>query len=339
MTDVPAELQAWAKYQLGEALADGPDRDYKEAMKHHLQAIAIAAPLADERRFEVRRLAKQVLVDAHLAVARDIALGDFQRKEEVAPKWINRAEALIGNVVSQEQGDPALPLRALRMTLAVSAELNAAIDPEQPAERAINLARQLIAADQDELNQSRLQWELGQTLFEAMRVARLQLKHEVALAHANNAIVLFEQSAPKRQSTPAQKELIGRLYFLVGTIHAVQLQDHAEAVAWYEKAEPILRDALPNAPHAEAGLHGERFVSMGVSHWETGHHDKALQLTEHGLTILQKGVKDGYVKADALAVPYGNLAAMYAQVGNAEQSKKFAAMASKLESPLHGRPQ
>ena len=50
----------------------------------------LAVPLADERRFAIRRLAKQVLIDAHLAIALDVVKGDFQKKEEVVPKWIDR---------------------------------------------------------------------------------------------------------------------------------------------------------------------------------------------------------------------------------------------------------
>jgi hypothetical protein len=35
----------------------------------------------------------------------------------------------------------------------------------------------------------------------------------------------------------------------------------------------------------------------------------------------------------ALAVPYGNLAAMHGKLGNQEHSRKFAELAAKLEQP------
>jgi tetratricopeptide (TPR) repeat protein len=336
MENLPAQLQAQAECQMGDLLLHRAQPKYKQAMEHHLEAIRLAAPLADERPFAVRRLAKQVLIDAHLAVAEDIVRGNFRRKEEVGPKWVDRARALVEDMIVQEQGDPALRLRVLRTQLAVSAELETAADLDVPAEEAIALGRDLIAAESDSLGQSRIQWELGLVLFEAMRVARLQRDHEAALSYANNAIVQFEQSAPKRQSTPSQKHLIGRLYFLIGTIHAVQIEDHQEAIAWYSKAESILRDA--GESEADASVHGERFVSMGVSHWECGAHQKALELTEYGLEIIQLAVKDGSVTSQSLAVPLGNLAAMHSHVGNSEQAEKYASMAARLERPTRGQP-
>ena len=200
LESLPAELHAYAECQMGDLLAEPTQGNYKQAMEHHLEAIRLAAPLADERRFAVRRLAKQVLIDAHLATAQDIAYGDFRRKQEVGPKWVDRARALVEDMIAQEQGDPVLRLRVLRVQLAVSVELGGNIDLEGPAEEAITLGRDLIAADQDSLGQSRIQWELGHALFEAMRVARLQRDHESALSHANNAIVSFEQSARQNDS-------------------------------------------------------------------------------------------------------------------------------------------
>lgn len=328
-----AELQARAECQMGDLIANGPKPAYKEAMQHHLAAIRIAAPMADESRFAIRRAAKRVLVDAHLAVALDIARGDFRNKTQVTAKWLERSHALVDDLIAEEQGDPVVRLWAMRTELLASAKLNGALEAAEPTERAIELGRELVAAEDDELNQSRVQWELGLVLFEAMRVARIQKNHELALRHGDNAIVLFEQSAPKRQSTPAQKFTVARLYFLIGTIHAVQKSDHKEAVAWYDKAEPLLKVALPEWAQADAGLHGERFVSMGVSYWETGDHERAIEVTEYGLEVMRQAEKDNKIQSESLAVPYGNLAAMHRHVGNAAKAKEYAQLASNLEPP------
>ena len=97
-----------------------------------------------------------------------------------------------------------------------------------------------------------------------------------------------------------------------------------------------MRDATQ--AEADAGVQGERFVSMGVSHWETGAHEKALELTEYGLEIIQQAVKNGSVSSQSLAVPFGNLAAMHSHVGNLDQAQKYATLAARLGSPSENRP-
>ena len=72
--DLTPALQALAELQMGNLIAEGPTPRFKKAMQHHLRAIDLAAPLANDRRFVPRRLAKQVLIDAHLAVARNISI-------------------------------------------------------------------------------------------------------------------------------------------------------------------------------------------------------------------------------------------------------------------------
>ncbi len=329
--DLSAEARAYAKNLLGTLIATGPSHQHREAMKHHLEAIQLAAALADERRFAVRRAAKEILIDAHQAVAVEISQGEFEKKEEVVPKWIERAGALAEETIAQEQGDPLHRLQVLRTQLAESAELDGTIDAHIAAENARQLADEMLEAQPDTLRKSSIQWELGRIMFEAMRVARLRGDAETALKYADSAITLFEQSAQQRQSTPEQKHLIASLYFLIGAIHAVHQQDHREAVVWYAKAEPLLRTPPPPSLLGQPDVHGERFVSMGVSFWEVGQHQKAITLTQEGLDILQRGVEDRRIGSPTLAIPYGNLAAMHRQLGNISQADKFASLAARLD--------
>jgi tetratricopeptide (TPR) repeat protein len=96
---LPPSLRSLGELQMGNLIANGPMPRFKEAMQHHLKAIDLAAPLANDRRFMSRRLAKRVLIDAHLAVARDISRGKYQRQKQVAPKWLSRARALVEELV------------------------------------------------------------------------------------------------------------------------------------------------------------------------------------------------------------------------------------------------
>ena len=72
------------------------------------------------------------------------------------------------------------------------------------------------------------------------------------------------------------------------------------------KPNRCCRVKSPSGVLADPGTHGEMFVSMGVSYWDTGNHQLAIQLTEQGTDVLQRSVVDGTLKPESLAIPYGN---------------------------------
>ena len=71
---------------------------------------------------------------------------------------------------------------------------------------------------------------------------------------------------------------------------------------------------------------------MGVSHWEIGNKDKAIELTKRGLKSVQAAVSEGTSTSASLAIAYSNLATMHRQIGKDAEAKKFASLAAKLES-------
>jgi hypothetical protein len=73
------------------------------------------------------------------------------------------------------------------------------------------------------------------------------------------------------------------------------------------------------------------FVSMAVSYWQQTDKQEAMRLTEQGVKLLESAVEEKLVEKTALAVPYGNLASMHEEIGNAQQASSFAALAAKLE--------
>jgi len=336
---LPAEVQARAACQLGDLIALNAAADYQQAMQHHLRAIELAVPLANAEGFAVRRAAKRVLVDAHLAVAYDIAAGHFQRKHEVVPRWLKRASELVDELITRDSGDETLRLDVYRQTLVCFAAFKSSLDPSVATEEALKEGRRLIAQVADPLYQYHVQWTLAEALFHAMRIERARGDFDVAMRYANNAIALAEAEAEGRQYTPQQEFLLGQLYFLVGSLHAVYENDHHEAVRWFDKSTPLLNRPLPISPLAEQGLHGETFVSMGVSYWETGARAKAIRLTQEGVQIMREAVQSGQLEEQAMAVPYGNLATMHRQMGNEQTAHEFAEMAARLEGGRQTSPQ
>ena len=332
MDGVHPVIKADAELLVGNIYSTKAPGRFKQAMNHHLAAIELGSQMVNDARFEVRRKAKEILVDTHLAVARDISLGEYDRQDQVVPKWLSRASAIVDEYVSRDDGDPSLRLKVYRQMLATAADLRAEGDPGSLIRKMSELGRKLVSDATDPQNQGRLEWMLGTGLAEAVRLQRLRGEQADAMQLADDALVLFQQSAKRRQSTPEQRHIVGRLYFHVGSLHAVHRKDHDEAVSWYRKAEPLLDDETPPALLADAGTYGEMFVSMGVSYWQTGQRNTAIDLTEMGTDILQRAVVDGVLDPTALAIPYSNLATMHQKTGNETDAQAFAELASSIKS-------
>lgn len=328
--DLPQILRAGGEALHGDLSADGSDANFKDAMDHHLRAIELAAPLANERDFAVRRMAKEILIRSHVAIARDISLGDFQSQETVIPKWLSRARALVDEYVKRDQGDAALYLNVDRQELATAADTRSTKNPVKVIDNMMSRGKKLVDANVDVRGKSRVQWKMGAGLAEAVRLERIRGNEEIALEIADEALDLLQASAKTRQSTPEQRYLVGRLYFHIGSMHAVQKQDHEEAIGWYRKAEPLLAGEVPPGVLADPGTHGEMFVSMGVSYWQLENSRRAIALTEQGTDILQRAVVQGALQPESLAIPYGNLATMHKNSGNRADAEAFAELAASL---------
>ena len=125
--------------------------------------------------------------------------------------------------------------------------------------------------------------------------------------------------------------MAGQLYFLVGSLYAIDQEDHEEAVRWFGKAQPLF-DQQGLEHLVDDDSFGDLFVSMGVSYWETGAKGVAVQLTQAGAELMQSAVQTGSLDLAALSVPYGNLTVMYTELGDQQQAKHYAAMLAKVEN-------
>jgi hypothetical protein len=110
-------------------------------------------------------------------------------------------------------------------------------------------------------------------------------------------------------------------------------KDHKQALAYYHPAVKLLEVPVPSSRFADPGRHGEMFVSIGVSYWETGEQEEAVRLTRQGVKMMERAVEEGLLVKSALAIPYDNLSHMYAELGDSERATKFAEMANKFQRP------
>lgn len=325
-------LKAQALCLLGDLASGGPKPDWKQALDYYAEAIKTAEPLVSSPHPAVRLAAKNTLLDAHLGAAYTIAWGLFRQKEVAVPKWLERASAFAEEIIANEGGTEAYRFHVACRALSAYVGLQGKLDPTAWAEKALQTGQQILPTAEDPQLKDQIAWKLGTALYDALQVYQFRGESTKARQYGELVRQTLEQCSPQRQQSFAYNYLLGRVYFRLGAIHAVGRQDHQTAVGWYEKAVPLLSLPVPEEGFPELARHGETFVSMGVSYWEVGQRDRALDLTQRGLALMEQAVRSGLADRSILAVPYGNLAVMHQALGHSAEARQFAEMAAQTKS-------
>lgn len=328
------QARAWCRH--GDLSAGGPQPDYNEAIDAHTRAVRLAEPLVNEKNLSLRRGAKQMLVEAHLAIAQDIAWGQWKDKEATAERWLKKAEsiALAAKESGDLGGDILLDVYIAAATASVGTQGKGS--PLVWAEGIKRTADELSAECEDPLRRRQIQFDAGLGLYDALQALHAQGDIDNALKYGNLAVEWIQQGRVGREETPSDAYRFGRLYFRIGSLYAVKRDDHAKAVEWFARAAPLLERPLSDGAAADRGRQGETLVSMGISYWAVGNRERALQLTSVGASYMQQAVKDGTLSGSAMGVAYSNLATMHKQLGDETTSKKFVEMATRVEAPADG---
>ncbi|MBN1908491.1 MAG: hypothetical protein JW818_02020 [Pirellulales bacterium] len=321
-------VQARAECLLGDLIADSPDPDWAEAVRYHMAAVKTANPLAMDRHPAIRLAAKEVLIDAHLGAANDIAWGRWAEKEKAVAKWTERASAFAEELIANDGGNDEHRFRVATRALAAYVGVGGKLDPSDWTDKAVQVGNRLIEQTKDPLHKQQLQWELGMALFNAVQLHQIRKEHDLAMRFGQQTIEYLEAARQSAQPDRARDYLLGRLYFRLGAIRALAEKNHNAAISWFDKAVDLLKDPPPSPSPGEIGRHGETFVSMAVSYWETGQRDKALELTVTGLDLMKQAVESGTMAKSALTVPYENLAAMQRQLGKDDTARTFERLAA-----------
>jgi tetratricopeptide (TPR) repeat protein len=207
------------------------------------------------------------------------------------------------------------------------------------ARMALQTGKPLVSVASDSWTKLLLQWQLGVALSDGLAADELRGAVSHALPNTSLTITYMETGAKARRETPADAFRLGWLYYRMGSLHAVQRNDHKTAIAWYEKAFPLLDRPIPATLRNQQGRYGEWLVSMGISYWEEGTHEFALQLTDAGLQHVQEAVNRKLTDEKSLIIPYSNLAFMHDAMGHKSEAQNFLQLAAKYEpvqqSPKH----
>jgi tetratricopeptide (TPR) repeat protein len=326
--------KAQALYQMARLASLGDAEIASKAIPFHARAIEIADKLATSASGKERRAAKRLLIDAHLAMAEEIARQAFNEKLQCLSLWVGRASGLAEEFISNDGGSVELRLVIAQRALGALASFRPTLDPTPWVAEAEEAAQTLLEQSDDELWQARVKWELGIAYFNALRVEHVRRETAAALKYGQQAVDNLADGAATRQAVHSSEQLAGQLYFQMGAVYAVHQLDHKKAAQWYDKADDLLTGPRPVSDLYSPRREGEMLVSMGVTYWQLGEQARALQLTQSGVNLVELAVEDGILAKTALAVPYGNLATMYKQAGETTNAAKYAELARNVAVPV-----
>ncbi len=316
-------LKVRAVCLLGDLASSGPQPDYKRAMQHHSQAVKMAEALTRDPHPAIRQPAKEVLVDAHLGAAQDIAWGVWNNKEVAVAAWLKRASEFAEDLIEHEGGSVEFRFRVATRALAACVGLQGKLDPTPWAEQVARIGEELARIAVSPAQKLQRQRESGLALYDAVQAFQMRNDREAADKFGKRAAEFFEATRPGKDR-PADLYLLGRLYFRLGAVRASGESNHQAALEWFDKAASTLQQAAPYVASTERGRLGETFVSMGVSYWEANQRDKAVEITRQGVEIMEKAVQDGSLAKSSLDIAYSNLATMHRQLGQNDLARRYA---------------
>ncbi|HEY3395101.1 MAG TPA: hypothetical protein VGK58_20520, partial [Lacipirellulaceae bacterium] len=337
--DLSSIVHAQALFEMARLASLGDVEIASKAIQFHTRAIEIADRLTigDDRK--ERRAAKQVMVEAHMAVAEEIARQAFNQKVDSLSQWIGRASGLAEEYIENDGGSVELRLLIAQRALAALASFKPTLDPAPWVAEAEEAAAALLTQSDDELWQQRIKWELGIVYHNAMRVEHSRRQTISAIALGQKAIENLAAGAVSRQAVHSSEQLVGQLYFHMGAVHAVHQQDHEKAAQWYDKATPLLSGPRPASELYAPRREGEMLVSIGVTYWQLDQQCRALDVTQTGVNLIETAVEDGILSKSALAVPYSNLATMYDEMGENTNAAKYTELAKSVAAPAKKQPE
>ena len=306
--------------------------DYEQTVDLFTEAIRKATPLAESRSENVRSVAQQVLLDAHLGTAQAIAQGTWQQKNRVIPKWISRANSIVEKIDTEDPSRDRLELDLTCGVLAVAAGSANAIEAVPWVKRLLAIREQMNDSVTDPWRRRQIDWQVGCGLNDALEAARKRGDAEDMLDNATLTVAYLERGAEHRELTATERRDVGDLMFQIGIMFSLRKSDHATAVTWFDKTIPLWNQNEQVVRDSELGRVGESFISMAISYWQVERRDDAIDLSRTGVDFMVEAVDRQKLDEQSLSVAYGNLATMYAEQGDTDKSQAYAEMATRVES-------
>ncbi len=328
--------RAEAAFAMGELFLQMQPQDFRQATVLHSEAIQRAKKASESDDLWTRLEAVRLMIDSHLAVAKDISHGDWSDKQKLStvPKWVNIAWSLTEHLVKNDYHDPMLALHVVHRSLDALTNITAAPELATWVERADNEAQALLENHKDSDMVDRIRYEWGMALFHATACARKtnEPADTIKLGERAHSVLKARPEGDVSQlrwETPAANAALAKLYFLLGNTQAIELTDHDSAIKWYLLSLAHLevdgvRERVGNL------WFGERLVSIGLSYWQTGNKGEGIKLTKLGVRWIEESVDKNGTARQNLKIPYSNLAVMYKALGDTSLAEKITKQAEAI---------
>ena len=331
-------VRSRAAYMLGQLLANADTPDYKQAMIHHSESIQRAREMMEDDDLQIQYDAIRLVIDGHLAVASDIAHGTFTDEEKVSvvPRWANIAWELTDHLLKNDYHDSTLGLEVCRRSLAALALLDEGVDLAPWIDRVDQLSAELQQTDGASPEYlERIKWDWALSLAHGTEAARKGKDGDRVQQLGMESYQLFQQFLKVETVSPQWENAqthaaMGALCYTLGSVKAIDNQNHEEACQWYDQAVEYLTSEDVEKYTRGMGWHGERMVSMGLSYWKEGNRPKGLNLTKRGIQWIERAVQLQEFSNQNLKIPYNNLAIMYRALGQPQEAGKISDAAEAL---------
>ena len=332
--DIKPIVRAQALYEMARLASLGDVQIASKAIPFHTRAIEIADHEATSQDAKARRAAKQLLIEAHLAVAEEIARQAFNQKVESLSLWIGRASGLAEEYIANDGGSVELRLLIAQRALAALASFKPTLDPAPWVAEAEEAAELLLAKSRRTSSGSSASngnWASRISMRCAWNIRAA--KRTVRCGTVSRRWRTWPKARCRARPCTRRSNWSAQLYFHMGAVYAVHQEDHMKAVQWYDKAAPLLTGPRPVSELYAPRREGEMLVSIGVTCWQLGQQARALELTRAGANLVELAVEDGILARSSLAVPYSNLATMYEQMGETTNAAKYSQLAKSVAAP------
>ena len=241
---LPALTRAKAAYAMGQINAKLATPNYKQAFRFHSEANQRARGLLQSTELAEQFGALELMVNAHLAIAHDIAYGEYttEEKHRAVPKWIELSWKFTAHLLANKYHDRALGLDVCRTSLDLLKKLGKTVPLEVWEDRIPQQAAnvlQLKGASTEIL--AHMRWQQAMALCHATIIARQGKDGNRVQQLGLAAYQLFRGPLTAMtktghwDSTTTNAAMIGLCYTL-GSVEAIDNLDHAKAVQWYDQA-------------------------------------------------------------------------------------------------------
>ena len=158
----------------------------------------------------------------------------------MVPKWIKRAGAITDDWITPRQASPALRLRYHAGALSALAGIARPPDAGELIKGLRKLGQQAFDDASDPVYKAQVAWSMATALGDAVEIDMTRHKADQALATGQLALDYFEKGDEAGQRLPNHDFLLGRLFYRMGAVSAIDKADHKQGVAWFDQAVPLL---------------------------------------------------------------------------------------------------